>query len=136
MILGQLLSTNTGTLWVKPCTPSFKLTLGIIETKLFPRYLTHSCSLGGIIPPIARDLHAQNIDGVVKTALKNAKLQGAQLDAIAVTVKPGLPLSLSVGVEYAKNLCKKWNKPIIPIHPMEAHALTVRMVEKVATVST
>lgn len=42
----------------------------------------------------------------------------------------GLPLSLMVGMKYAKYLCCKHNKPIIPIHHMEAHALTARMSDK------
>lgn len=64
-------------------------------------------------------------------ALRNAELQIADVDAVAVTVKPGMPLSLAVGTHFAKNLCKSFNKPLIPIHHMEAHALTARMVEQV-----
>lgn len=90
-------------------------------------------SLGGIIPPLARDLHIQNISKIVETAMENAKVQMKDLDAIAVTVKPGMPLSLLVGTNFAKKLSKTWNKPLIPIHHMEAHALTARMVEKVVT---
>lgn len=89
--------------------------------------------LGGIIPPIARDLHAEHISRIVETALENARLQVKDLDAIAVTVKPGMPLSLLIGTKFAKDLCRKWSKPLIPIHHMEAHALTARMVEKVCT---
>lgn len=48
------------------------------------------------------------------------------VDAIAVTNRPGLTLSLSVGVRYAKHLARSYGKPLIPIHHMEAHALTVR----------
>ena len=34
--------------------------------------------------------------------------------------------SLIVGTDYAKYLCKKFHKPLIPVHHMIAHALTVR----------
>jgi N6-L-threonylcarbamoyladenine synthase len=61
--------------------------------------------MGGIIPPIARDLHIQNISHIVETALQNANLEVKDLDAIAATVKPGMPLSLVVGTEFAKKLC-------------------------------
>jgi hypothetical protein len=44
---------------------------------------------------------------------------------------PGLPLSLLVGMNYGKHLSCKSGKPLIPIHHMEAHALTIRMVQKV-----
>lgn len=45
----------------------------------------------------------------------------------------GLPLSLVVGMEYGKKLSIISKKPFIPIHHMEAHALTIRMVEEVNT---
>lgn len=80
---------------------------------------------------MARDLHKQNIDGVVAEALRRAGLDLDDLDAIAVTVKPGLPLSLLVGMNHAKELCRKSSKPLIPIHHMEAHALTARLVNEV-----
>ncbi|XP_021934054.1 probable tRNA N6-adenosine threonylcarbamoyltransferase, mitochondrial [Zootermopsis nevadensis] len=86
---------------------------------------------GGIIPPIARDLHQQHIESVVNDALRAASLQLSDVDAIATTVKPGLPLSLIVGMNYGKHLSRISGKPLIPIHHMEAHALTVRMVQKV-----
>lgn len=53
-----------------------------------------------------------------------------ELDAVATTVKPGLPLSLAVGLNFTKSMLRKHKIPFIPIHHMEAHALTVRMVEK------
>ncbi|KAK2185861.1 hypothetical protein NP493_220g00032 [Ridgeia piscesae] len=84
---------------------------------------------GGIIPPIARDLHKEHIDRVVTLALERANLQLQDVDAIATTVKPGLPLSLMVGLDYARTLVKQSGLPFIPIHHMEAHALTARMIE-------
>lgn len=93
----------------------------------------HFFSFGGIIPPVARDLHKQNIENVVTQAMQRAQVSLNDLDAIAVTVKPGLPLSLLVGMNYAKELCKKSLKPLIPIHHMEAHALTTRLVDNVST---
>ncbi|CAG9768547.1 unnamed protein product [Ceutorhynchus assimilis] len=85
---------------------------------------------GGIIPPLAADLHRENVDRVVQGALKKARLNVEDIDAIATTVKPGLPMSLKIGTKYGKYLCQKYNKPFIPIHHMEAHALTARMIDK------
>lgn len=77
-------------------------------------------------------MHQQNIDNVVTQALRQADdMNLNDLDAIAVTVKPGLSLSLLVGINYAKKLSKESLKPLIPIHHMEAHALTARLVDKV-----
>ncbi|MBN3314512.1 OSGP2 protein, partial [Atractosteus spatula] len=54
-----------------------------------------------------------------------------ELSAVATTVKPGLALSLGVGLEYSLKFVRQYKKPFIPIHHMEAHALTVRMIHSV-----
>ena len=82
---------------------------------------------GGIIPPIARDLHAQNIGAAAEEALRRAGVSLGQLDAVAVTVRPGLSLSLLVGLRHARQLARQARLPLIPIHHMRAHALTARM---------
>lgn len=41
----------------------------------------------------------------------------------------GIERCLIIGIRYAKHLARKYAKPIIPIHHMEAHALTARMEE-------
>ncbi|XP_071443007.1 tRNA N6-adenosine threonylcarbamoyltransferase, mitochondrial isoform X2 [Hetaerina americana] len=87
---------------------------------------------GGIMPPVAKELHEQHIERVVNEALMSSKLKFKELNAIAATVKPGLPMSLLVGMGYGKKLAREHNKPFIPIHHMEAHALTIRMIEKFA----
>ncbi|KAL0112052.1 hypothetical protein PUN28_013345 [Cardiocondyla obscurior] len=84
---------------------------------------------GGIIPTIAKDMHRQNITTVCEDALRSAHLRLRDIDAIAATIKPGLPLSLNIGNRFGKYLSRIGNKPYIPIHHMEAHALTVRMVD-------
>ncbi|KAG4077656.1 hypothetical protein HA402_009386 [Bradysia odoriphaga] len=82
---------------------------------------------GGIIPPIAADLHRENIERVVTDAFTKANLTPKDVDAIAVTNRPGLVASLTIGVRYAKHLARTYQKPIIPIHHMEAHALTASL---------
>ncbi|XP_014479015.1 PREDICTED: probable tRNA N6-adenosine threonylcarbamoyltransferase, mitochondrial isoform X2 [Dinoponera quadriceps] len=86
---------------------------------------------GGIIPTIANEIHRQNITTVCENALRAAGLRLRDIDAIATTTKPGLLNSLHVGNTFGKYLSRVGNKPYIPIHHMEAHALTVRMVQKV-----
>lgn len=60
--------------------------------------------MGGIQPPLAYELHKQNIDGVVKSALANASVDVKDVSAIATTVKPGMRLSLLVGIRYSQQL--------------------------------
>lgn len=54
------------------------------------------CSYGGIIPPRARDLHRQNIEESFAKCLKEADIDPQQIDAIAVTNRPGnlVPFSM------------------------------------------
>lgn len=90
-----------------------------------------SFSFGGIIPTIAQMLHRDSITKVCEDALQSANLKLRDIDAIATTVKPGIRPSLSIGTKFGKYLAKIGNKPFIPIHHMEAHALTARIQEKV-----
>lgn len=76
-------------------------------------------------------MHRQCITIVCEDALRLANLRLRNIDVIATTTKPGLPLSLAVGNNFGKYLSRIGNKPYIPIHHMEAHALTVRMMQKV-----
>ncbi len=89
---------------------------------------------GGIIPEQAAREQVRTIMPVVEEALENAKLKIKNeklkfkiqnyknfIDAIAVTVGPGLIGSLLVGVETAKTLAWVWNKPIVPVNHLIAH---------------
>lgn len=82
---------------------------------------------GGINPPVAQHFHRKNIERAVAEALENAKMTMNDIDAIAVANRPGLILSILVGLRYGKHLARKYSKPLIPIHHMEAHALTARI---------
>ncbi|KAM7407843.1 hypothetical protein PAMA_003554 [Pampus argenteus] len=87
---------------------------------------------GGIIPTVAQQLHRENIERVVQEALERSGVLPSQLSAVATTVKPGMALSLGIGLEFSQRFVRTHNKPFIPIHHMEAHALTVRMLHPVA----
>uniref|UniRef100_A0A8D1WII3 N(6)-L-threonylcarbamoyladenine synthase n=1 Tax=Sus scrofa TaxID=9823 RepID=A0A8D1WII3_PIG len=86
---------------------------------------------GGIIPPVAQQLHRENIQRIVQEALSASKVSPSELSAVATTVKPGLALSLGVGLSFSLQLVDQLKKPFIPIHHMEAHALTIRLTNKV-----
>ena len=90
-----------------------------------------SVDMGGVMPFLAQNIHKAHIDGVVIEALRNAQMDVSDVDAIACTNRPGLVMSLRVGLNYAKQLVEKFDKPFIPIHHMKAHALTVRMIKNV-----
>ena len=59
---------------------------------------------GGVVPEIASRKHIENINFVIKDALKEANVTFDDIDAIAVTYGPGLVGALHVGVGEAKAL--------------------------------
>ncbi|KAL7635351.1 UNVERIFIED_CONTAM: hypothetical protein RMT77_014418 [Armadillidium vulgare] len=90
-----------------------------------------SVKFGGVVPSLAEKYHKENIDKAVTDALEKSSIKPTDLTAVAVTVKPGNKRTLRVGYNYGKKFALQHNLPFIPIHHMEAHALTVRMENKV-----
>jgi N6-L-threonylcarbamoyladenine synthase len=83
---------------------------------------------GGVVPGIARDAHAEALDRVVAEALSRANMSSvADVDAIGVTVGPGLEICLRVGCEGAKALASAHGKPFVGVHHLEAHVLMTRL---------
>ncbi len=76
---------------------------------------------GGVVPEIASRNHLETIHEVMEHSLRQASLQLADLDAIAVTNRPGLVGALLVGVSAAKALAYALKKPLLPIHHLEGH---------------
>lgn len=76
---------------------------------------------GGVVPEIASRKHIEKIDQVIKEALKEAKVDLDDIDAIAVTYGPGLVGALLVGVGEAKAIAYAADKPLIGVHHIEGH---------------
>ncbi|MBP9764718.1 tRNA (adenosine(37)-N6)-threonylcarbamoyltransferase complex transferase subunit TsaD [Candidatus Babeliales bacterium] len=93
---------------------------GLISNELFSQIKQHAHT-GGVIPERASREHMEKIIVIVDNALSNAQLTIDDIDAIAVTHKPGLPGALMVGVAYAKGLAYGASKPIIGIDHLEGH---------------
>jgi len=89
---------------------------------------------GGVVPMLASREHTKNIPIVTRKALKeafgNKKSIISEIDLIAVTKGPGLILSLLIGVNFAKTLAWKWNKPIIGINHLDGHLLSFLLPQK------
>ena len=86
---------------------------------------------GGTIPVQAGRLHAANLPYALADALAQAAtaagVTAGDIDAIACTQGPGLSPCLDAGLSFAKGLSRRWDLPLIPVHHMEAHALTPRL---------
>ncbi len=76
---------------------------------------------GGVVPEVAARSHIEVVNPVVNQALTDAGLGWDGIDAIAVTYAPGLVGSLLVGTLTARTLALLNNKPLYPIHHVEAH---------------
>lgn len=76
---------------------------------------------GGVVPEIAARKQIEFIVPVMDQTLKKSGLSKHEIDAIAVTVGPGLIGSLLVGVEAAKALALAWDKPLIPVNHLIGH---------------
>ncbi len=76
---------------------------------------------GGVVPEVAARSHIEVINPVIDQALSEAELTWDDIDAIAVTYAPGLSGSLLVGTLAARTLALLKNKPLLPIHHVEAH---------------
>ncbi len=81
----------------------------------------------GIVPEIASRMHIEWIDGVVARGLTAANCSLSDIDAIAVTCRPGLIGSLLVGVTYAKGLALATEKPLIAVDHVRAHVYSPHM---------
>ena len=79
---------------------------------------------GGVIPELASRAHQQNIIPVVDTALREAGLTVAEIDAIAFTRGPGLLGSLLVGVSFAKGLSVAHDIPMVEVNHLQGHILS------------
>jgi len=82
---------------------------------------------GGVVPGLAKTAHEENIERVIQSALNNANMSIEDVDAIGVTVGPGLEICLRVGCNTAKELAMKYKKPFVGVHHLEAHILMARI---------
>jgi N6-L-threonylcarbamoyladenine synthase len=85
---------------------------------------------GGVVPEVAARSHVEVINPVINRALSDAGLTWDDIDAIAVTYAPGLIGSLLIGTLAARTLALIKNKPLYPIHHVEAHVYANFIVEK------
>src|ERR1035438_7477984 len=76
---------------------------------------------GGVVPELAAREHLRNLIPVVQTALREADVTPEQLDAVAATQGPGLPMALLVGFKAAQAVAFTLRKPFVGINHHEAH---------------
>ncbi|MBI2612989.1 tRNA (adenosine(37)-N6)-threonylcarbamoyltransferase complex transferase subunit TsaD [Candidatus Kaiserbacteria bacterium] len=88
----------------------------VLETALSSQPI--HAEYGGIFPAMAKKEHAKNLPILLEQVLKKNQ---TGIDAIAVTVGPGLEPCLWTGITKAQELSKKWNVPVVPVNHVEGH---------------
>jgi N6-L-threonylcarbamoyladenine synthase len=96
--------------------PKFEVLENIVSSQI----ATHR-PFGGVVPNLAKREHIKNLPKIYKQLSKKHKNLKNQIDAIAVTVGPGLEPALWTGIEFAKSLSMMLNKPLIGANHMEGH---------------
>ncbi len=96
---------------------SFEILANIVQSQIIHK------EYGGVFPAMAKREHMKNIGPIYQQAMKDAK--NPKIDAVAVTVGPGLEPALWVGIVFAKELGEKMGVPVIPVNHMEGHIFSI-----------
>ncbi|MBE7063630.1 MAG: tRNA (adenosine(37)-N6)-threonylcarbamoyltransferase complex transferase subunit TsaD [Ruminococcaceae bacterium] len=76
---------------------------------------------GGVVPEIASRNHILSVTQVIEEAVGQAGIRKEELDAVAVTVRPGLIGALLVGLSAAKGYAYALGKPLVPVNHLHGH---------------
>jgi len=76
---------------------------------------------GGVVPELASRAHVMTVNPAIEQALSDARIGVRDLDAVAVTVGPGLIGALLVGVAAAKAAAGALGVPLIGVNHLEGH---------------
>ncbi|KRE21075.1 tRNA (adenosine(37)-N6)-threonylcarbamoyltransferase complex transferase subunit TsaD [Agromyces sp. Soil535] len=76
---------------------------------------------GGVVPEVAARAHLEALGPTISTALDEAGVELADVDAVAVTSGPGLAGALMIGVGAAKALALSLERPIYAVNHLVGH---------------
>ncbi len=76
---------------------------------------------GGVVPELAAREHLRNLLPVARTALEQARIHAAEVEAVAATRGPGLPSALLVGLKAAQAVAFVLRRPFLGVHHHQAH---------------
>lgn len=76
---------------------------------------------GGVVPEVAARAHVEALNPILDQALADAGLDFKDIDAVAVTIGPGLVGALLVGIAAAKSVALATRKPFIGVNHLEGH---------------
>jgi N6-L-threonylcarbamoyladenine synthase len=76
---------------------------------------------GGVVPEVASRAHLEAINPMIDLALEESGASMGEVDAVAVTIGPGLVGALLVGVAAAKAIALGRDVPLIGVNHLEGH---------------
>jgi len=96
---------------------------GLIGHALYSQISMHR-DYGGVVPELASRDHIKRLVPLLEQTLAQSQQTLNNIDAIAVTIGPGLAGALLVGTGFAHALAFALNKPIMGVHHLEGHLLS------------
>lgn len=97
----------------------------IRDEKVLSNIISSQISLhqkyGGVVPELAARAHSDNIAYVLSSAIKDAKINLADIDYVAYTSTPGLVSCLHVGKVAADTIATYLEKPLVPCNHLFGH---------------
>ncbi|AXK50772.1 tRNA (adenosine(37)-N6)-threonylcarbamoyltransferase complex transferase subunit TsaD [Spiroplasma alleghenense] len=94
---------------------------GKVLTNIISSQIKDHQKFGGVVPELAARLHLENIEWVIKSALKEADLSINEIELVAYTKNPGLIGSLIVGKIIAETIGAYLEVPIMGCHHILGH---------------
>ena len=85
---------------------------------------------GGVVPEIACRAHLESLVPVLSSALDEAGFSIDEVDAVAVTNRPGLVGALLIGTSAAKALAWVIGKPLVAVDHVAAHIYASHMADE------
>jgi N6-L-threonylcarbamoyladenine synthase len=94
---------------------------GVLLADALATSVDEHARFGGVVPEVAARAHVSSLVPTVTRAVEQAGIRLAEVDAVAVTVGPGLAGALLVGVAAAKAYALALGVPLLGVHHLAAH---------------
>lgn len=102
-----------------------------LKSNIVSSQIKEHIQYGGVYPELASRLHTEKIDYLIDKAVNDANIEYKDIDYICVTIGPGLPGALHIGLVAAKTLAIALNKPLIGVHHLLAHLYANEYITKI-----
>lgn len=99
----------------------------VVRSNVIGSQLEHHRPYGGVVPEIAARAHLDLLLPTLDRALVEAGATYRDLDAVAMTVGPGLIGALLIGVAAGKSLALAHDLPMVGVNHLEGHVFAVQL---------